>query len=116
MFDGLKILIEKTHLFFVLIYFLNLSVEGASRVTEVLRSTQDETGQDLLFLDAFKSKLQVLTGSHVVRLDVIRKQAQHLHDVLHTHTHTTEGAFIHAQHNARAKQISPALIHSINTT
>lgn len=114
MFDGLKILIEKTHLFFVLIYFLNLSVEGASRVTEVLRSTQDETGQDLLFLDAFKSKLQVLTGSHVVRLDVIRKQAQHLHDVLHTHT--TEGAFIHAQHNARAKQISPALIHSINTT
>lgn len=90
MFDGLKILIEKTHLFFVFIYFLNLSVEGASRVTEVLRSTQDETGQDLLFLDAFKSKLQVLTGSHVVRLDVIRKQAQHLHDVLHTHTRQKE--------------------------
>lgn len=68
-------------------------------MTEVLRSAQDEAGQDLFFLNAFKSKLQVLSGSCVVRLDVIRKQAQHFHGVLHTHTHKHDRRIALTFHN-----------------
>ena len=49
----------------------DLGVEGAPRVAEVLCVTQDEAGQDLLFLDALQPQLEVLARPGVVRLHVV---------------------------------------------
>lgn len=40
-------------------------------MAEVLGVTQDEAGQDLLFLDALEPQFEVLAGTGVFRLHVI---------------------------------------------
>lgn len=60
----------------------HLRVEGASRVAEVLGRAEDEAGQDLLLLDALQPQFKVLSRTRVLRLHVVRKQAEHLHGVL----------------------------------
>lgn len=59
-----------------------LCVEGAARVAEVVRATEDKPREDLFLLDAFKPQLQVLPRSRVVCLHIVAQQAQDLHRVL----------------------------------
>lgn len=54
-----------------LLRLTDLGVKGATRVAEVLGVTQDEAGQDLLFLDALEPQFEVLAGTGVFRLHVI---------------------------------------------
>lgn len=61
---------------------LYLGIKCASRMTKIIKITEDESWKNLFLFNSFQSDFEVFTWSYRIRFYIIRKYSKNFHVVL----------------------------------